>query len=293
VRGALLGVLLLGGCLFPSLDFTGGDAGTDASTDAFAEAATDAAIDVVMDVATDSGADVATDGGFTAGIGCGAVTPDLLAYYTVDEGAGTAVHDCVSSPQNDGTILNPTHTAWVTGQHGKALEIDPFTGVCVTIDFATPTFTFGGPSAKPFTVAMWIQIIALPPATELGYIAGQSSNISAAGWRFSVAPGGVIQLAVPNGSGGITNVVGPQITAGAWHHIAAVYAGASSVVYLDAKGGSVQALPTSFTADVSADHLRVGCSSDDQHQLSARVDDIRFYNRALSGAEITTVKNAN
>lgn len=270
-------------CLFPSLDLTGGDAGGDATTgDAPLDTGTDAT-DAVID---------ASDGGFHAGIGCDAATPDLLAYYTVDEGSGTIVHDCITSPKNDGTILNAPHTSWVTGQHGKALEIDLFDAGAVNIDF-TPSFTFGGTNATPFTVMMWIELISFPQATELGYLVGQSSNISAAGWRFSIAPGGVIQLAVPDGKGGISNVTGPPITnVGVWHHIAAVYAGANSLVYLDAKAGTAQVLPTSFQAD-GAEHMRIGTSSDDQHQLNARIDDVRFYNRALSAAEIAIVKNAN
>jgi len=280
------------GCLFPSLDdFAGGDAGSDSSTNDAGNK--DGAIsDAAQEAGSDAGNDAGSDAGFKAGIGCAAATPDLLAYYTLDEGSGTVVHDCVSSPANDGNVLNPSHTSWVTGQHAKALEIDPFNGVCVTIDFATPTFAFGGTNAKPFTVAMWLYVIALPASGEIGYIAGLSSNISAAGWRLSVAPAGTIQLAVPDGKGSIANVTGPQIATGAWHHVAAVYAGANSAMYLDAQPGTTQALPTSWTADVSSDHMRVGCSSDDQHQLDARVDEIRFYNRALSAAEITIVKNA-
>jgi hypothetical protein len=272
-------------CLFPSLDLTGGDASGDATSfDAPNETGVDA-----------SSSDAATDGGgFHAGIGCGAATSDLLAYYTLDEGSGTVVHDCVSSPANDGNILDPTHTSWVTGQHGKALEIDPFTGVCVTIDFATPTFAFGGTNAKAFTVAMWIYVIALPVGGENGYIAGLSSNITMAGWRFSVVPSGTINFAVPDGNGNIVVVMGPTIATGAWHHVAAVYGGgaANSFVYLDAKPGSAQVLPATWAADGTSDHMRVGCSADDQHQLDARVDEIRFYDRALSGAEIAIVKNA-
>jgi hypothetical protein len=272
-------------CLFPSLDFTGGDAAGDATT---FDAPSDTGVDAAVDAGSDANAD-ASDAAFHAGIGCDAATPDLLAYYTVDEGSGTIVHDCVSSPKNDGTIQNAAHTSWVTGQHGKALEIDPFDAGAVNVDFA-PSFTFG---AAPFTVTMWIEILSFPQPTELGYIAGQSSNITAAGWRFSIAPGGVIQLAVPDGKGGISNVTGPPITSvGVWHHVAAVYAGANSLVYLDAKAGSAQTLPTPFTADGS-EHMRIGTSSDDQHQLNARVDDVRFYGRALSAGEITIVKNAN
>ena len=277
--------------MFPSLDLTGGDAGSDASlSDVAAEAQADAPNDAPSDVTAN---DAKTDAGFTAGIGCDAATPDLLAYYTVDEGSGTVVHDCISSPKNDGTILNAAHTAWVTGQHGKALELDAFDGGCANADFATPTFTFGGTNAAPFTVALWIYVIALPPVGEIGYIAGWSSNITAAGWRFSIGTGGGLIFAVPNGSGGAVNIVGAQIGTGGWHHLAAVYGGASSAVYVDGSA-TTGTLPASWAPDTTTnDHMRLGCSSDNQHPLDARLDDVRFYDRALTAAEIQIVKNAN
>jgi len=274
-------------CLFPSLDLTGGDAGSDATLDATGDTGVDAS-----DAAADAKGDAAGEAGFTAGIGCDAATPDLLAFYTVDEGAGTIVHDCVSSPTNDGTILVSSHTAWVTGQHGKALEFDAFDGGCAKCDF-TPSFAFGGPNAAPFTVALWLYMTSMPVQGEIGYIAGYSSNISAGGWRLSIGMGGGITFAVPNGSGGTANIVGAQIATGAWHHIAAVYAGASSALYVDGSATS-GALPATWAVDTTpGDHMRIGCSADDQHPLTGRVDDVRFYNRALTAAEVLIVKNAN
>jgi hypothetical protein len=274
-------------CLFPSLDLTGGDAGGDASVN---DVATDAPL---TDAGADVQADAKGDGAFTAGIGCAAATPDLLAYYTMDEGTGTIVHDCIASPTNDGTIMNSSHTAWVTGQHGKALELDLFDGGCANTEFDTPNYSFGGTNAASFTVSLWIDVVTLPPNGEIGYIAGYSSNISQGGWRLSIGMGGGIIFAVPNGSGGTTNVVGAQIAAGAWHHIAAVYGGASSGVYVDG-AGTVGPLPTTWATDMTTgDRMRMGCSADNQHPLNARLDDVRFYNRALSAAEVLIVKNAN
>jgi hypothetical protein len=266
----------MGGCLFPSLDgLSGGDASTADGNAPDAKPMTDAGSD-----------------GFTAGIGCGAATPDLLAYYTVDEGSGSVINDCVS-PKNVGTINYPAHTQWVSGKHGGALEIDPYIGVCVSIDFATPTFTFGGmPTAAPFTVAMWINVVTLPGSTELGFIAGQASNIYLAGWRLSVAPLGTVQLAVATGTTA-DNVIGSKINPGTWHHIAAVFDGAASLIYVDGVAGTTSTMPAGFPVAASTDDMRIGCSSDNQHQLNAQIDEVRFYNRALTGAEIVIVQNAN
>lgn len=134
----ILGSAALSACLFPSLGGLSGDAGVADAADGNASDASPAS-DASDGGAGDSAPDAST---FTANVGCKAANSDLLAYYTVNEGTGAKLYDCVASA-NSGDVLYAVHTAWVAGQHGKALELYPFAGVCVTVDFATPTFTFG------------------------------------------------------------------------------------------------------------------------------------------------------
>lgn len=263
----------------------------DASVDdATVEASTaDAARDVDgpdADAATGSDA-------FVVSYGCGTSQGDLLAYYPLDETSGAVAKDCFAAA-NNGAVLNPTNTAWTAGKHGGALQLQGTNGPCPAVDFATPTFVFGGSPAAPFTVALWINLASLPPSGQLGYIAGQSSNPGVSGWRIAVSGNtSDVALSIPDGKGGIVFVNGDAVDANKWHHVAVVYAGSSATVYVDGAPGAPTSTPTSFTADdPKTDSMRLGCSSDNQHPLQAKLDDVRYYRRALTAAEILTLYEA-
>lgn len=82
------------------------------------------------------------------------------------------------------------------------------------------------------------------------------------------------------------------MTTNAWHHLAIVYGSASATLYTDGAKSMSSAMPAKFTADTSPDHMRIGCSADDQHQLHAQIDEVRFYDRALDASEVLAVKDA-
>jgi hypothetical protein len=74
---------------------------------------------------------------------------------------------------------------------------------------------------------------------------------------------------------------------GSWHHLAAVFDGSVFTTYLDGvqfNQGSPQ-VAVEWTADL----FRIGCDMDngvEQSHYKGTLDDVRFYDRALSAAEV-------
>jgi hypothetical protein len=92
-----------------------------------------------------------------------------------------------------------------------------------------------------------------------------------------------------SGSATDTLMPGNVVPVGSWHHVAGTWDGTSKVLYLDGnKLGDDQPVGVSFDDD----SVYIGGDVDNGAPTSflpGQIDDVRVYNRALSGAEITTL----
>ena len=74
------------------------------------------------------------------------------------------------------------------------------------------------------------------------------------------------------------------LVTGRWHHVAGTYDGATIRIYVDGQLGGSQSVVSTGTAD--ANPVLFGSRPDGQDSLTGFLDDVRVYNRALSGDEI-------
>ncbi len=223
------------------------------------------------------GVDASTDAPVDApATGCTSAQPGLVAYYPFDDDAGNIGRDC-SGYGRDGVITNG---AWGAGKHGNALVL----GGSGCMDLGADA---GFIQSGPFTIAMWVNL------TTLGlsyYVAKTSMPPLAVGWHFGTnaasmsasvkfgTPGGPVQ----------TNAAGALPTS-TWAHVALVF-DPSKRAELWVGGLLASGLmppPTAIADDPSA-HLRVGCGEGIDYVVGA-LDDVRFYNRALSAAELAVL----
>jgi hypothetical protein len=266
---------------------SGSDGGVDATTDAPTN----------VDSGADSPSTLDGKADVTVLFGCDAgAQSGLAAYYPLDETSGNVVHDCSGAGlPNDGTLLSPSHAMWTAGRIGGGLML---TGADAGgVDFAgAVTFDFGGvPTAPPFSVALWLDLTANASDGQRSFVTGKASNVYAQGWRISIDFVDLtVHLSLPGGDGGIADVgTSAGVALNTFNHLAVVYdASANATLYLNGTPtGSLQ-MPVGFPSDTTVgDHLRIGVSSDNQHFLRGVVDDVRFYTRALSSAEITALVN--
>lgn len=106
------------------------------------------------------------------------------------------------------------------------------------------------------------------------------------GYLLRLNAAGKIQASICNPSTCTPLATGATtVSTGTWHHVFAVYDGATIKVYLDgALDGSVS---TSFILTDGAASLKIGARGDDANtRLYGLIDEVKIYNQALTGLEV-------
>jgi len=204
-----------------------------------------------------------------------AVTNGLFSSYSFE----VDTRDDVGS--NDGTMTNG---AAVVGdpQRGNVLSLDG------SNDYVSLPQNNMASGRSELTVTMWIK-----PDTwnSSNAIYDEYGGDYGEYWQFTIREGGWYTRDASTGATGSRNndLALPAVPVGEWHHLAFVYSVSQSLkaIYLD---GS---LYTSTTTSVDAlTTSRAGAAIAypcDGTYYAGRIDDLRFYNRALSASEISSL----
>jgi regulation of enolase protein 1 (concanavalin A-like superfamily) len=208
--------------------------------------------------------------------------PNLVGWWTFDEGRGSRVVDWSGHGRHGTLIGTPT---WADGYDGMGMAFDgPLSG-----DYVEITGYPGVLGKQDRTVAAWIQ------TTTTGDIVAWGLATDTQKWNFRVQTDngndGSLRLEVQGG-----RICGwTDLRDGEWHHVAATLqsTGAPTVsnigLYVD---GVQEAISDSLVVDVNTvpgtRSVRIG----DGHQLRpvlGLLDDVRIYDRALTQEELDTV----
>ncbi len=206
-------------------------------------------------------------------------TPDLVAYYRFDEGAGTILHDS-SCNGNNGVI---TGAAWSnSGLTGGTLV---FNGSSNWVEVPDPTSSSSLDLTTGMTVEAWVN-----PASVGGdnpvILKDAGSYSLYANSAISGTPAGLVDLGSSNGTG---YVFGPaRLPLNAWTHLAATYDGATEKLFVNGVQVDSEAHTGSIEVNTgNPEPLYIGGSSSGWGpSFAGTIDEVRIYNRALSGAEI-------
>lgn len=213
--------------------------------------------------------------------------PDLVAYYPLDETAGTTARDC-SGHGHDGVVLSaPSGGGWTAGKFGGGFTADTSSGC---INLGTPAeLVFGGAS---FTVAAWAKVRSYGtgvPAAPTRYLVGHTRDTQVAGWRLGTDPGSVFSFRYHDTTGGtpITQTANGQPT-GQWFHVTARFSATEIRIFLDGVPVGTPGATGAITPPVAAT-VRIGCRGADDAYLDGTIDEVRLYKRALSDADIAAL----
>ncbi len=167
-------------------------------------------------------------------------------------------------------------TAFAAGEVGDAFSFDG-TGDYVEVADASA----GDLGAGPFTIAFWVHTATTGSST---YLLGRSHPDGGQGWDIRLNDGR-IQLVGFNGWPADYNLQTEQvIEADTWYHIAVTSDGAIVTLSID---GEVAGSCPRQTISTASNPLRFGSTTAfGGNGLQGQLDEIQFFDRALSGDEI-------
>jgi len=214
-----------------------------------------------------------------------------VAYWTFDEGTGTTARD-ISGYGHDGTLMNGP--AWVPGKIGTALQ---FNGVNQYVSAPNHSdFAITG----ELTLSAWIKTTADTTGTDQGIIWKGDDTVAAPNW------GNLYRLAVKDNKANFL-VVGSDNTVyksnsvsnindGNWHHLAGVFSKRYTPYYLFlyVDGGNPVATVPMSGQQLKTSNQPISIGSEYPNYagyFNGAVDDVRIYQRALSGQEISDIHN--
>ncbi|MEX5213392.1 MAG: DNRLRE domain-containing protein [Nitrospiraceae bacterium] len=206
------------------------------------------------------------------GTGTGSGLSGVVAAYSFSEGMGTTTADSAGS--NTATLIN---AAWTTqGKYGAGLS---FNGTNAYVEVPTPAIALQFSSA--FTVEAWVKLNTLPNdwTTILGRQYGTGTGDS---WWIGTN-GATLYFYAGSDS------VSTPIATGVWLHVAAVKNGTTLTLYFN---GFEMASITNAAATIlnDANEVTFGAGSNGNPLMTeffnGTLDEIRFYNRALTPSEI-------
>ncbi|OHB55609.1 MAG: hypothetical protein A2173_01495 [Planctomycetes bacterium RBG_13_44_8b] len=207
------------------------------------------------------------------------IDPDLVGWWTFDEGAGSTALDWSGHGNNGAIQGNPVWAVGFDG-YGGALDLDGI-GDYVHCGNAT-VFDITG----QITVAVWIKVEKFEQEWQGIVTKGDTA------WRI-VRDNKTDQ--VQFACDGVTSISGTiNVNDGQWHHIAGVYDESNLLLYID---GSVDVSDTATgTINTNTYNLLIGeteRAGGKGRYWNGIIDDVRIYNKALTQEEIEQVMRGN
>jgi hypothetical protein len=202
-------------------------------------------------------------------------SPNLIAAYAFEEGAGTTTADATGK-SHTGTLSGAT---WTTaGKNGKALSFNGVNSYVSAADANDLDLTNG------MTLEAWVRPSALSGWNTVVMKEGSATTLAYSLYAHDNSPW-------PSNTIRIGNV--DRVAAGTsplplntWTHLAATYDGTTMRLFVN--GVQVGARAQTGNIVVSTRTLRIGGNSVWGEYFNGLIDDVRIYNRALTAAEIQT-----
>lgn len=202
----------------------------------------------------------------------------LVGYWKLDESSGNATD--YSGNSNTGTPTGVTQ-----GASGKINTAYTFAGGGSSyLDCGTNAslrMTAAG------TLSAWVyQTTSNNYATVIG---NDDFDTDRHGYNFFIRLNGTISLELASASAS-QSVNGSTISNNSWHHIAATWDGTNVHIYIDGVDGGANSQTVTPTANTAS--FKIGNASIGSYDYVGTVDEVGVWNRALTGAEITSLYNS-
>ena len=224
---------------------------------------------------------------------------DYVAYWSFDEGSGEIAHD-LSGNGFHGALLG---ARWAPGVAGGGVELDGFDDYLVVTDGQGYPDLIG--DLEEGSVSVWFRIDRRSPASLLFPVFYLGDGIGGSGHSGLILEAGHgsvdsnVYFTTLEDDGRIPQCFDSifDVEPGIWHHFVAVVGPESNTGYLD----GVELTDRRYNWGEATDHFFFDDVRDKQvcwigrgfytsrpgdHYFDGAIDEIRVYDRALSGAEI-------
>jgi hypothetical protein len=208
----------------------------------------------------------------------------LVGWWKLDDGAGTTAEDS----SGGGNTLTLTDCTWTTnGMIGGGLSFNGIDSRAVASD--PPALQLAG----SWSVAAWANLAALPAPGHYGMVVNKRGG-----------PGDNYDIMIDNGHVGAGigwrgdfNAtaccddhfagVADSPMVGVWYHLAVVYDASAAAIALYVNGNpAASASVAGAVPESGAGPLSLGNSGAGLGPFAGTIDDVRVFDRALTGAEV-------
>jgi hypothetical protein len=200
-------------------------------------------------------------------------SPDVVGCYRFEVAETAAQPFDESSYGNHGLSSGVSYVAGAGGR-GAAMQFAP--GASVVIPDSASLDVIAG-----VTMEGWLLVDALP---AIGGRAGLLDNNGQYG--LFLAPDSQLRCAI-----GSATAIGLAVPVGVWTHVGCTYDGATIQLYQSGEPGASTA-STGQLGTGGVDGLGLGQNVPSGDHLQGALDDVRVWNRALSGPEMCAVSEA-
>jgi len=215
----------------------------------------------------------------------------LLSHYSFDDvGGSPSLAD--NGPLNYTLTTTNAPTA-TTGKDGDTNGVYDFTRTDASTGQnlqTTPITTEGIGEGQSITLSAWINPKSLPKNDGDIYVIAARENGNDIGYIFELWNSAGVQKLLWSPSVAANNISAPvNIPLNTWSHVAVVQISGAPVLYLNGKAlsGTSSIGTNLFKPAVISTPMYIGRrTSDLPHYFDGKIDDVRIYNRALSGVEV-------
>ncbi len=199
----------------------------------------------------------------------------IVAAYPFNEDEGNAIHDAANG--HDTTFAGPGPT-WVQGKYGSALNFVAEDGDAVQVP-SDPAFNL----TEALTVEAWVRPRVLssyaPVVTKSRGLYDFSYELLAGGTKWGVPAAFLFHEEYPDAQANGSAELPPET----WTHLAMTYNGEVMRLYINGKLADAQSSATPHSGEGA---LNIGIGSSSGSAFDGKIDEVRIYDRTLSGAEI-------
>ncbi|MBP9773047.1 MAG: fibronectin type III domain-containing protein [Candidatus Peribacteraceae bacterium] len=210
--------------------------------------------------------------------------PNLIYYWKFDETSGTVASDSGGNAQNGAlvsgtsidTSLPPTTSAL---PNVRSISFNGTTNYASFGNLSNTIFS----TSQPTTIMLWAYVPATPSGWRAVVTRGTYGGFNT--WYLGINGNNQWQF---NSYGGA--MLYGNLTPGAWQHVAVTQDASLRKIYVN---GTLRASGTSYNVVNSIDPVLGGAVTGSPSSFAGKIDDLRFYNKVLSQAEIQAAAASN